>query len=255
MKIRVLGCHHTETATTRLSTLLINDQVAVDAGAITSTLSAAEQAQVTSVLITHHHYDHVRDLLTLALGGYGSGATVSVFSTSETLSFLQDNYLSGRLYPDFTKMPDPPRLRLVTLEADSQYEVEGLTVTPVRVQHGVPAVGYHISADDGSGLFCTGDTGGGFGEILERIRPELLISEVTFSNSQESFARLTHHMTPKLLEQELEPLVRTGHGPRSVLAIHMNTAAESKIRAELALVAEKLQLQITPAYEGMVLEV
>ena len=81
MRIRVLGCHHTETKNNRLSTLLIDDHIALDAGAITSTLSTEEQANLTDVVITHHHFDHTRDLLTLALGGFESGQTISVFGT------------------------------------------------------------------------------------------------------------------------------------------------------------------------------
>jgi ribonuclease BN (tRNA processing enzyme) len=255
MKIRVLGCHHTETADTRLSSLLIDDHVALDAGALTSTLSMEEQARVTTVLITHHHYDHVRDLLTLALGRYESGDTVSVFSTAETLDYLQANLLNGRLYPDFTRVPTPPRLQPVALEVDRLHEVAGLAVTPVRAQHSVPAVGYRIRSGEGREVFCTGDTGGGFGQTLGRARPDLLITEVTFSNDQESFARLTYHMTPKLLEEELRPLVAAGNAPQSVLVVHMNTAAEPRIREEVSAVAERLHIPIAIAHEGMVLNV
>ena len=67
MHLRFLGCHHTETAKTRLSSILIDGDVVLDAGAITSTLSAEEQNRIKAVLITHCHYDHIRDLPTLAL--------------------------------------------------------------------------------------------------------------------------------------------------------------------------------------------
>ena len=104
-------------------------------------------------------------------------------------------------------------------------------------------------------MFCTGDTGGGFAHLLERTRPSLLITEVTFPNSQEGMARLSKHMTPRFLEEELRPLVGTSSSPASVLAIHINSEAEPIIRKELEAVEANLGIAITVAEEGMVLEV
>ena len=58
MQIRFLGCHHTETSNTRLSSLLVDKELVIDAGAITSTLTAEEQSQIKAVLLTHQHLDH-----------------------------------------------------------------------------------------------------------------------------------------------------------------------------------------------------
>ena len=171
MRIQLLGCHHTETATTRLSTLLVDQELALDAGAITSTLTSEEQRRIRAVLITHHHYDHVRDLLSLALGGYEDGMTISVFSSAETLDKLRRHFLDGSLYPDFTQIPtlESPRLRLIALEAWREHEICGLKATPIPMPHTVPAVGYHITALSGRGFFYTGDTGGGLYDVWGRM--------------------------------------------------------------------------------------
>ena len=65
MQLRVLGCHGGETPKHRTSSFLLGDEVAIDAGAITSMLSLDEQTRIRSVLISHPHMDHVRDLATL----------------------------------------------------------------------------------------------------------------------------------------------------------------------------------------------
>ena len=254
MQIRLLGCHHTETATSRLSALLVGHEVALDAGAITSTLTSEEQQRIRAVLVTHHHFDHVRDLLTLALGGYESGTTISVFSSTETLDHIRRHFLNGILYPDFTRMPTPdrPRLRLNELEVWPQYEIYGMKVTPVPMQHGVPAIGYYVTGSNGEGFLYTGDTGGGLREVLERIDPGLLITEVTFSNSQEALAELTGHMTPRRLERELAQLAAIGRAIPSVLVVHMNTQVERQITDEIAAVANRLGITITPGSEGMI---
>ena len=66
MHIKFLGCHHTETSKTRLSSILVDQELVIDAGAITSTLSAEEQSRIQAVLLTHQHLDHVRDVPTLS---------------------------------------------------------------------------------------------------------------------------------------------------------------------------------------------
>ncbi|MHC1578990.1 MAG: MBL fold metallo-hydrolase [Dehalococcoidia bacterium] len=38
----------------------------VDAGGVTSALSMPEQKKIRTVLLTHHHFDHTPDLVTLA---------------------------------------------------------------------------------------------------------------------------------------------------------------------------------------------
>ena len=112
MQIRFLGCHHTETSNTRLSSLLVDKELVIDAGAITSTLTAEEQSRVKAVLLTHHHLDHVRDVPTLALNRFGSGNTLPVFATCQTLGTVKDNLLNGRIYPDFTLIPSPEELTI-----------------------------------------------------------------------------------------------------------------------------------------------
>ena len=68
-------------------------------------------------------------------------------------------------------------------------------------------------------------------------------------------ARATHHLTPKLLEDELRKLLEIrGSAPR-VIAVHMHTRNEAQILEELAEVAARLEVSITPGREGMVVEV
>ena len=72
MRVRVLGAHQLETRDTRLTSFLIDGVLAVDAGSLTSGLTLAEQETVAAILITHHHFDHCRDLLTFGLNTRGS---------------------------------------------------------------------------------------------------------------------------------------------------------------------------------------
>jgi glyoxylase-like metal-dependent hydrolase (beta-lactamase superfamily II) len=66
VEIRILGAHLAEVKGARLTSILIDGAVVVDAGGLTSALSLPEQKKIETVLLTHHHFDHTRDLVTLA---------------------------------------------------------------------------------------------------------------------------------------------------------------------------------------------
>ena len=51
MQIKVLGAHNLESENTRFCSLLIDGVIAVDAGALTSSLSFTEQQEIEAVLI------------------------------------------------------------------------------------------------------------------------------------------------------------------------------------------------------------
>ncbi len=257
LRLRLLGCHHTETATARLSSYLVNERLALDAGALSSTLTQEEQDGLAGIFVTHLHFDHCRDLLTAGLGGFETGISLPVYGAAETLDYLQEHFLNGVVYPDFTVRPSPdaPRLRLTPLTPWREREVAGLKVMPIPMNHGVPAWGIHVESPGGASLLYTGDTGGGLEGLWSVLSPDALVIETTFPSDQEALAKATHHLTPRLLEDELRKLLEIrGSAPR-LIAVHMHTRNEAQILEELAEVAARLGVSITPGREGMVVEV
>ena len=81
MKIRILGAHNIESAKTGFASFLIDDVLAVDASALTSSLSFAEQLKLKAVLLTHQHHDHIRDIPALGMNFYMLGNTITLYST------------------------------------------------------------------------------------------------------------------------------------------------------------------------------
>lgn len=67
MKVRWLGAHHSESRDTKVACLLIDDTLAVDAGALSAGLTFQEQLGIKRILITHHHYDRIKDIPMLGL--------------------------------------------------------------------------------------------------------------------------------------------------------------------------------------------
>jgi len=80
MKIKVLGAHNCQSKSTNLTSLLIDGVLALDAGAIATGLSLQAQQRVRAVLLTHQHYDHLRDIPALAMNFWLRNTQVTVYA-------------------------------------------------------------------------------------------------------------------------------------------------------------------------------
>jgi len=252
MELEVLGAHQCESRDSKLMSLLIDGVMALDAGAITSSLTLSDQQRIKAILITHHHFDHIRDLATFGINTFGTGPT-SVYALDSVLEVISTHIIDGVVYPDFLTRPFPekPTFRFCPVEPGEEVVIEGYRVVPVPVEHGVPAVGYWVISSDDKSIFYTGDTGGGCSSCWEVVSPDLLVIEVCMSNSYESMAQQSGHMTPRTLKQELLDFKRLRGYLPPVVAVHMILAIEDEIRDEVAQVAEELGVRITLAHEGM----
>jgi phosphoribosyl 1,2-cyclic phosphodiesterase len=251
MEIHILGAHNLESAKSRLVSLLIDDILALDAGSLTSSLSLPAQANIKAILLTHYHFDHIRDIATIGLGT-ARISTTKVYSTPLTLDTLSSNLISGKIYPLFTQWPSPesPSLEFHPLEPYQQEVIEGYEVMMLPVRHHIPAFGYRVTSG-GKSLFYSGDTGVGLSSCWPHLSPQLIITEVSGSNEWEETMRQAGHLTPQLLQQELLEFRKLkGYLPRVVL-VHMSPYLEDDIRKEVAQVAKELDADITLAHEGM----
>lgn len=253
MEIRVLGAHNLESATTRLTSLLIDDTLAVDAGALTSSLSFSEQVKVSSILLTHCHYDHLRDVAAIALNISHFEKTIRVYSQASTLDAISKNILNGVIYPKFTEVPNPdnPPLRFCPLEPHKVEDIGGYKVLAVPVKHAVPTVGYQITSSEQKSFFFSGDAGAGLSACWEYLSPQLLMIDVTLPNRLEKHAAPAGHLTPRLLGEELAEFNKTKGYLPPVVIIHVSPIFEGEIKEEAEQVAKKLGANITLSYEEM----
>ncbi|MBE9483023.1 MAG: MBL fold metallo-hydrolase [Chloroflexi bacterium] len=252
MDIQVLGAHNLESQNTRLMSLLIDDTLAIDAGCLTSSLSFPAQQRLKAILLTHQHYDHIRDVPTLALHLALQNATINIYSIQAVYDALSTHLLDGKLYPKFLEQPPQnPTIKFTIVEAYKIKQVEGYDILAIPVNHTVPTVGYQITSPDGKAVFYTGDTGPGLANCWRYVSPRLLFIEVTAPDSYEEFAKGLGHLTPALLKRELISFQEVkGYLPQ-VVVVHINPNLEEEIAAEIAAVARDLNNPITLAYEGM----
>ncbi|MEM9193612.1 MAG: 3',5'-cyclic-nucleotide phosphodiesterase [Myxococcota bacterium] len=238
MELKVLGCHGSETPKHRTTSFLVDDKLAIDAGALTSALSLDEQRKIESVLVSHSHLDHVRDLSTIADNRCQQGGpTLEIVGTPATLAALQAHFFNGKMWPDFSKIDTPcgPTVRYRAIEPEKVSEVSGLKVTPVLVSHTIETAAFVIEGSDGGSLAFSGDTGPTerFWEVLNEL-PDLrsLLMEVSFPNDQSELATASGHHTPGTLETELQKLDAKDGLP--ILLYHIKPVFYTQVTKQLA---------------------
>ena len=252
MELEILGAHNCESVDTKLTSLFIDRTIAIDAGGLTSSLSFSAQQQIKAILITHHHFDHIRDLATFGMNTYMMGPT-NVYSMDSVLNVISAHLLNDVLYPDFRNkpIPDRPCLKFCPLEPDKEVLIEGYAVLPIPVNHNVPTIGYQVTSPDKKSLFYTGDTGRNSSSLWQAVSPGLLITEVTMPNRFEFVAQASGHLTPRLLKDELLDFKSIRGYLPPVVTVHMSPQLEGEMRQEVAQVATELEAKITLGYEGM----
>jgi ribonuclease BN (tRNA processing enzyme) len=252
MKIRLLGAHSVESAKTGFACVLIDDILAVDAGAITSHMTFEEQQQLEGILLTHQHYDHIRDIPALGMNFYLHENSIDVYATRTVYQALTTHLINGVLYPNYIeKPPEKPAIKFHTIEAGRTETIAGYDVLPVEVNHAVPTVGFQIASAEGKKVFVTSDTGPDLADCWKQVTPDLLVIETTMLNKQEESARMTGQMTAGLLRQELLSFKEINGYIPQIITTHINALNEKEIRAELEAVAKTLNAVILPGYEGM----
>ncbi len=238
MKIRLLPSSCTEPAVLQpFTTFLVNDTLAIDAGSLGFGLGLEQQKRVRSVIITHSHADHIASLPVFLSEVFPFlREPICVYSIREVIRALQDHIFNNLVWPDFHTIEllhgDGPGLRYVEVEPLVPFEVEGLRVTPVEMNHTVQTVGL-ILEDDHSAVIVTSDTSH-TQEIWDRAnrleRLKAVFVDVSYPDAMQSLADISRHFTPRALAEELHKLKRGV----PVLAVHLKAQFQVSVRQELA---------------------
>jgi ribonuclease BN (tRNA processing enzyme) len=256
MEVKILGAHSSVSDTANYVTLLIDGKIAIDAGCLASSLSLSAQENIRTVLITHEHFDHIRDIPTLALNRFYQGESIDIFGTGAVISAITDHLLNGFIYPKFHEIPkDKPTVVFHKVVEDRVFRLDDYEIQPVPVHHNTSTIGYYLKSANGGSFFYTADSGPGLSDCWKEISPDLLIIETTLPDKLEAFATRTGHLTPHLLKKELEEFrCSKAYVPRVVL-VHMEPFFQREIEAEVAAVAHELDIPLQIGYEGMKLAV
>lgn len=217
-----------------LTTFLVNDRVAIDAGSLGYFGTPAEQSRIRHVFLTHAHIDHLGSLPIYLENVTDNGsACPTVHGTAEVLDVVRRDLLNDRLFPDFVRLSQegPELVKLQPITPGQPMCIEGLCLTAVPLNHVVPTVGYII--DDGrASIAIVTDTAqsDGIWEACNRTaNVRAVFLELTFPQSMTWLAEISKHLTPTGFAGELRKLKKDV----PVYAIHIKARFFEQVVAEL----------------------
>ncbi|MEO8165049.1 MAG: 3',5'-cyclic-nucleotide phosphodiesterase [Betaproteobacteria bacterium] len=240
MLIRILGCSGGIGGNLRTTSMLLDDDVLVDAGTGVGDLSITELLKIDHVFLTHSHLDHITSLpLLVDTVGPMRESPVTVHCTEATRKILQDHIFNWKVWPDFTEIPSKssPYLRYSTFSVGESVTIGGGKIKVLPANHVVPAVGFQIDSGEASLVF-TGDTTANdalWVEVNKILNLRYLIIETAFPNMEKELAIASKHLCPSMLADELAKLER----PTRVFVTHLKPGAGSLTMQEVEECAER----------------
>ena len=235
MKVTLLGSSPEDTAKRQyVTSYLINGSVAIDAGCLGFHGTPQQQERVQYVFLTHSHADHVASLPVFVENAWTPAERCPVvYGNSETLEAVQKHIFNDVIWPDFVAFSEnmPPFLRLCPITDEVAVHANGLTITPVRVNHLVPTVGYVVS--DGQAAVIFGADSGPTERLWEIAHqtPGLraVFLEACFPNFLKQLAQDSLHLTPEMFCGEV---AKMPVGVK-VIAVHIKVRYREQVIHEL----------------------
>jgi ribonuclease BN (tRNA processing enzyme) len=235
MQIKVLGCSGGIGGDKRTTSLLVDDDVLIDAGTGVGDLSLEALLKIDHIFVTHTHLDHIGFIPLLVDTVMGLRTQpVTLHATADVIHILKTHIFNWLIWPDFNQIPNAthPFLVYSQISVGDAVRINHKTISALPANHVVPAVGYQVDSNKNSLVF-TGDTAGGqdFWQVVNKINNlKYLIIETAFSNAEAELASLSKHLCPKTLADELAQL----NGQVETYITHIKPGEDAKIMQEIA---------------------
>jgi len=213
MKLKILGCSGGISTNLRTTSMLLDNDVLIDAGTGVGDLSLTELSMIDHVFVTHSHLDHVACIPFLVDStNIMRDKPLTIHATRETQDILRQHLFNWKIWPDFAQIPNEhqPYMIYHTIELGRTVDLGGRKITPLPANHTVPAVGFHIDSGQASLVFSgdTADNDALWEEVNQINNLRYLIIETAFSNAEKELAVLSKHLCPSMLAEELAKLRR-----------------------------------------------
>ncbi|MFB3081779.1 MAG: 3',5'-cyclic-nucleotide phosphodiesterase [Nitrosomonadaceae bacterium] len=240
MRLKILGCSGGIGGTLRTTSMLLDEDILIDAGTGVGDLSLNEMAKIDHVFVTHSHLDHVTSIPFIVDSvGYMRTKPIVIHATQATQEILKQHLFNWKIWPDFSEIPNKnkPHMRHENISIGTTVELEGRRITPLPADHVVPAVGFHLDSGKSSLVF-TGDTtsNDSFWVVVNKIENlRYLIIETAFCNREKELAITSKHLCASMLTVELNKLVRNPE----IYITHLNPGEADIIMCEVEECAKK----------------
>lgn len=187
-----------------LTSFVINNNLAVDAGSLPLVLTRHQQLLIRDIIVTHAHLDHCAGLPLMLDNIFAEMEySISAYSTRTTLTALHEHIFNNTIWPDFSSFCNRlgASLKFEQREALVPFQVGDLELTLVPVNHTIPTCG--LIVDDGVSAVAissdTADTDEIWKLARENPRMKALFIECSYPNRLDSIAHLYGHLCPTSL--------------------------------------------------------
>jgi len=214
--IKILGAYGGKSTNMQLTSIQLSKEVVLDAGNILEGLGNGIK-NINHVFISHSHLDHINDIGFLIDATFEQREhTLKIYGRKGTLKDIQDHILNWSIWPDFTKINlitnGLPAVELVEINIGETVCVDGCKIKAIENNHTPSSNGYVIEKDNSAILF-TSDTyccDSIWNEVNSNEKITAVIIDVSFPSRMAQLAYDSKHLTPALLEDELQKLKRDG---------------------------------------------
>jgi ribonuclease BN (tRNA processing enzyme) len=255
MIIRVLGSSGSEMPGRNSPCFLIDEHTTLDAGSISNVLIEQDQYKINNIFLTHSHLDHIKSIPFVSenIAISNTPHNINIYSISQVIKLLKDHLFNNSIWPDFTVIPnvDNSIIKLNNLVIGKPLIIKDFSISPYKVNHSIPSVGYLIQTNDHKRIFYTGDTGpnNSVWNKIGNLPLDCLIIEVSFPNNMEKMANISGHLTPKLFQIEISKLKLP---PKKIYITHIKQQYADVIKSEL----DELKIDnINILYDGYIIEI
>ena len=156
MRIRVLGCSGGIGGDLRTTSMLIDDDILVDAGTGVGDLSIEQLVKVDHVFVSHAHLDHVTSIPFLVdTVCWMRDRPITIYSTAATIQVLKEHLFNWKIWPDFSEIPNGDQMCMVYREitVGETLDFDGRKITAIPAVHTVPATGFLLDSGNATALY------------------------------------------------------------------------------------------------------
>lgn len=251
MKVELLpssfGPNEAPSPRQHLACFLVDDRVAIDAGSLAFAVNDTQRSILRDVVLTHAHLDHIAGLPLFIDDLFTTlESPIRVHAAGEVIEVLERDIFNWEIYPRFSDLTNDNGsvIEYVPFRDGDEFEVAHLRFRAIAVNHKVPSFGF-VVRDGESAFAITGDTTSmyGFWDLVNNdpsVRSVLI--ECAFPDGLAHVAERSFHMTPCLLQRELNKLKRDDC---EIRVINIKPMYREQVIGEL----EKLDLKMLSVVE------
>ncbi|EJF06054.1 low-affinity cAMP phosphodiesterase [Thiovulum sp. ES] len=233
---KVLGASGSKTRESGTVSFQIADNILIDAGNIFQKYEF-DTNKIEHVFISHSHFDHILELPFLIENGFTVRTKpLKIHGLKSTIDNIKKFMFNNDIWPDFSLIPllttGEKSISFEEFEFNQVIELEGMKITPIEMNHIVPTAGFIVEKENDA-FALSSDTyiTDKFWQIINKNKKvSKVLIEVSFESVLDGLAKVSKHLTPHLLDEELNKLSRDD---LDIFIYHIKEASYNQVQKEL----------------------